>query len=95
MITTNDKTLAERFDNLKNPPAVNRPEERNGFSEISMNHRMSNLHAAVGVAQLERLESTIEKNVKMANSTYEQNIGRNNASSGFLDGALCHYHFII
>ena len=67
MITTNDKTLAERFDNLKNPPAVNRPEERNGFSEISMNHRMSNLHAAVGVAQLERLESTIEKKIKMAN----------------------------
>ena len=34
------------------------------------------------------------ENVKMANSTYEQIIGRNNASSGFLDGALCHYHFI-
>tara|TARA_B100001123_G_scaffold436933_1_gene568214 strand:+ start:1950 stop:3056 length:1107 start_codon:yes stop_codon:yes gene_type:complete len=66
MITTNDRALAERFDNLKNPPAVNRPEERNGFSEISMNHRMSNLHAAVGVAQLERLENTIEKKIKMA-----------------------------
>ena len=67
MITTNDKKLAERFDNLKNPPAVNRPEERNGFSEISMNHRMSNLHAAVGVAQLERIEKNIEKKIKMAN----------------------------
>ena len=64
MITTNDKQLAERFDNLKNPPAVNRPEERNGFSEISMNHRMSNLHAAVGVAQLERIEKNIEKKNK-------------------------------
>ena len=39
MITTNDKNLAERFDKLKNPPAVNRPEERDGFTEISMNHR--------------------------------------------------------
>lgn len=66
MITTNDKLLAERFDDLKNPPAVNRPEERNGFSEISMNHRMSNLHAAVGVAQLERLEKNIEKKIKIA-----------------------------
>ena len=36
MITTNDKLLAERFDDLKNPPAVNRPEERDGFNEISM-----------------------------------------------------------
>ena len=67
MITTNDKQLAERFDNLKNPTAVNRPEERNGFNEISMNHRMSNLHAAVGVAQLERIEKNIEKKIKIAN----------------------------
>ena len=62
MITTDDKNLADRFENLKNPPSVNRPEERDGFSEISMNHRMSNLHAAVGLAQLERLEENIKKN---------------------------------
>jgi dTDP-4-amino-4,6-dideoxygalactose transaminase len=31
MITTDNKMLAERFENLKNPPAVNRPEERNNF----------------------------------------------------------------
>jgi len=67
MITTNDKHLAERFDNLKNPCSVNRPEERNGFSEISMNHRMSNLHAAVAVAQLERLEKNIKIKIKIAN----------------------------
>ena len=67
MITTNDKNLALRFEKLKNPPSVNRPEERDGFNEISMNHRLSNLHAAVGVAQLERLESNIEKKIKMAN----------------------------
>ena len=66
MITTNDKKLAERFENLKNPPSVNRPEERDGFNEISMNHRMSNLHAAVGLAQLERLEANIIKKIKMA-----------------------------
>ena len=34
--------------------------------EISMNHRLSNLHAAVGLAQLERLEKNIEKKIKMA-----------------------------
>ena len=66
MITTNDKNLADRFDKLKNPPAVNRPEERDGFTEISMNHRLSNLHAAVGLAQLERLEKNIKKKERMA-----------------------------
>ena len=30
-----------------------------------MNHRMSNLHAAVGLAQLERLEENIKK-IKMS-----------------------------
>ncbi len=66
MITTNYKNLAERFEKLKNPPSVNRPDERDGFMEISMNHRLSNLHAAVGLAQLERLEKNIEKKIKMA-----------------------------
>ena len=67
MVTTNNKDLADRFEKLKNPPSVNRPEERSGFNEISMNHRLSNLHAAVGVAQLERLEKNIQKKLKMAN----------------------------
>ena len=66
MITTNDKNLAERFEKLKNPSSANRPEERDGFIEISMNHRLSNLHAAVGLAQLERLEENIKKKIKMA-----------------------------
>jgi len=67
MITTNNKQLAERFHSLKNPPSVNRPEERNNFSEIAMNHRMSNLHAAVGVAQLEKLEESVKNKIRMAN----------------------------
>ena len=61
MITTNNKFLAKRFELLKNPPSVNRPEEINGFKEMSINQRMSNLHAAVGLAQLERLEKNIKK----------------------------------
>ena len=31
-----------------------------------MNHRLSNLHAAVGLAQLERLEKNIKKKERMA-----------------------------
>ena len=34
-----------------------------------MNHRFSNLHAAVGLAQLERLESNIKKKLRMAKFT--------------------------
>lgn len=66
MITTNNKKLAKRFEYLKNPPSVNRPEEMNGFKEISLNQRLSNLHAAVGLAQLERLEKNIKKKNNMA-----------------------------
>ena len=66
MITTNNFKLAKRFEKLKNPASVNRPEEMN-FSEISMNHRMSNLHAAVGLAQLEKIEANIAKKIRMAN----------------------------
>ena len=72
MVTTNNKELAERFHSLKNPPSVNRPEERNNFSEIAMNHRMSNLHAAVGVAQLEKLEEGVKKKIRMANLYNQQ-----------------------
>lgn len=78
MITTNNKLFAERFEKLKNPPAVNRPEERGGFKEISMNHRMSNLHAAVGLAQLERLEKNIKLKLLMAeiyNNAFKDAIG--------------------
>ena len=66
MITTNNRKLAKRFELLKTPPSVNRPEEMGGFKEISLNHRMSNLHAAVGLAQLERLEKNIKKKNEMA-----------------------------
>jgi len=66
MVTTNNKKFAQKFENLKNPPSVNRPEEIGGFSDISLNHRLSNLHAAVGLAQLERLEKNIKKKLKMA-----------------------------
>lgn len=66
MITTNNSALAKRFEMLKNPPSVNRPEEVQGFKEISLNHRMSNLHAAVGLAQLERINKNIVKKNKMA-----------------------------
>ncbi len=62
IMTTNNKELAERFELLKNPASMN----ITNFGEISINQRMSNLHAAVGLAQLERVEKTVKKKRKIA-----------------------------
>jgi len=62
MITTNNKKWFERFKLLIDPAPMN----VTNFAEISLNQRMSNLHAAIGLAQLKRLEKTIAKKLKMA-----------------------------
>tara|TARA_B100001741_G_C16544119_1_gene595873 strand:+ start:936 stop:2045 length:1110 start_codon:yes stop_codon:yes gene_type:complete len=80
MVTTNNKKLAKKFEYLKNPASVNRPEEMDGFKGISMNHRFSNLHAAVGLAQLERLESNIKKKLRMA-KIYDEIFSKTNLIS--------------
>jgi perosamine synthetase len=62
VITTNDPSLAQAIHQLKTPA----PENRTDFPEIAMNYRMSNLHAAVAVAQLARLEEIVAKKRRMA-----------------------------
>ncbi len=71
MITGNDPALAERIRSLKNPS----PDNRTAFTEIAMNHRMSNLHAAVGLAQLRRLERVIAAKRKIAGA-YDRHLRR-------------------
>ncbi len=53
MVVTNDGALAERCRNLRN--LCLRPEERFRHEELGWNYRMTNLQAALGCAQLERL----------------------------------------
>lgn len=55
VITTQDWSIAETINLLKNPS----PDNRTTFDRISINYRMSNLHAAVALAQLERLEDVV------------------------------------
>ena len=62
MITTDNKEFAERFKLLIHPAPMNKTD----FNEISINQRISNLHAAIGLAQLGRLEETIKKKLRMA-----------------------------
>lgn len=59
MLVTDDDGLAERCRALRN--LCFQSERRFVHEEIGWNYRMSNVQAALGVAQLERLNATVEK----------------------------------
>ena len=60
---TNDKRLAERCRLFRN--LCFKCEQRFVHDELGWNFRMSNLQAAVGVAQLERLDEFVVRKRKM------------------------------
>lgn len=70
MIVTDDETLAERCKTLRN--LCFRKDVRYVHDEISDNYRFTNLQAAVGLAQLERLGEFIEKKREMGRYYTEQ-----------------------
>lgn len=70
MIVTDDEALAERCKTLRN--LCFRKDARYVHDEISDNYRFTNLQAAVGLAQLERLEEFIEKKREMGRYYTEQ-----------------------
>lgn len=70
MIVTDDEALAERCKTLRN--LCFRKDVRYVHDEISDNYRFTNLQAAVGLAQLERLEEFIEKKREMGRYYTEQ-----------------------
>lgn len=57
MIVTDDAALAERCRSLRN--LCFKPEQRFVHDELGWNYRMTNLQAALGVAQLERLDEFV------------------------------------
>jgi perosamine synthetase len=59
MVLTNDKRLAERCRSLRN--LCFKPEKRFVHDELGWNYRMTNLQAALGIAQLERVQAHIVK----------------------------------
>jgi len=63
MVLTDDKELADRIRSLKN--LCFKPEQRFIHDELGWNFRMTNLQAAVGVAQLERLNEFVERKRSM------------------------------
>ncbi len=63
MVVTDDEKLAERCSMLRN--LCFRKDVRYVHDEISDNYRFTNLQAAVGLAQLERLDEFIDKKREM------------------------------
>lgn len=71
MIVTNDKNLAEKCIQLRN--LCFQEEKRFFHTELGWNYRMTNLQAAVGLAQLECLDKFIIKKREIGNF-YRENI---------------------
>jgi perosamine synthetase len=65
MIVTDDDALAERCRSLRN--LCFKSEKRFLHDELGYNFRMTNLQAALGVAQLERLDEFVERKRAMGN----------------------------
>lgn len=59
MVLTDDPDIADRCRSLRN--LCFQPEQRFVHEELGWNYRMTNLQAALGVAQLERLDETVAR----------------------------------
>jgi perosamine synthetase len=63
MLTTDDPELADRCRSLRN--LCFKPEQRFVHDELGWNFRMTNLQAAIGAAQLERLDEFLARKRRM------------------------------
>jgi perosamine synthetase len=73
MVLTRDDRLAQKCRELRNL-CFGQP-HRFVHESLGWNYRMSNLQAAVGVAQLERLEQTLKKK-RLVGAWYDELLGR-------------------
>src|SRR6266404_8589381 len=71
MVLTNDTMLADRCRHLRNLCFDN--ERRFIHEELGWNFRMSNVQAAIGVAQLERIDQTVAKK-RQIGAWYQQRL---------------------
>jgi len=73
MLLTDDERLAERCRSLRN--LCFQAEKRFLHEELGYNFRMTNLQAAVGLAQLERLNEFVERKRRMGKRYHEMLTG--------------------
>ena len=69
MITTNDVNLSEKIIYLRDH-AMSKS-KRYWHTEVGFNYRMTNLQAALGVAQLERIEELLNKRISIYERYYK------------------------
>lgn len=67
MILTNDKKIAEEAKHITTTAKLKHQWEFN-HDQVGYNYRMPNINAALGVAQIERIEEFIDRKRKIANS---------------------------
>jgi perosamine synthetase len=75
MVTTNDPDLAERLRRFRSHGIVRKPEQGGWFYEVEeqgFNYRMTDIQAALGVAQMCRAEEFILRRNEIANWYREQ-----------------------
>jgi len=70
MVLTNDPAYAEKARSLRN--LCFRPEQRFLHTELGHNFRLTNLQAAIGLGQLERMEEIIAKKRRMGKAYTER-----------------------
>jgi perosamine synthetase len=70
MVLTNDEKLAEKARSLRNLSF--RPEQRFIHTELGHNFRLTNLQAAIGLAQLERIDDIVARKRRMGQLYMEQ-----------------------
>lgn len=63
MLLTNDKPTAERLRSMRN--LCFRPERRFYHTELGYNFRLTNIQAAIGLAQVERMADTVARKRRM------------------------------
>ncbi|EKD85844.1 MAG: hypothetical protein ACD_37C00596G0009 [uncultured bacterium] len=67
MITTSNKAIADKIRTLRNHGSS--PERKYYYPELGFNYRMTNIQAAIGLAQLEKITDNIERK-KEIHATY-------------------------
>ena len=80
MITTNNPDIYKRLMSLRTHGIVKKPEQTPWYyelEELGFNYRLSDIHAALGNSQLERLDENIASRQNIANRYYEElkNVG--------------------
>ena len=71
MILTNNKKIFKKCISLKNLCFTNSYYDRFKHTDIGWNYRMSNIHAAIGEAQLRNIEKITKKKKKIGNTYYK------------------------